>query len=527
MSRKKQRKIKKKKVDTKSKKKPKESKEDKARRLEIENQYKSRLREQTEDFKQDKWQKHFSRIAAVLQNEKELQVESDDLMPFDFVATNDQEFDAQKDTVIEKIHHLLAIDKPDDSIALFREARCLWPNDPDTFGKATSQGDEEFDTLKTLYFKQIEIKKPLEDKRPEETEDEQLEDNSESKPVDEDIYGEDENNELIDDDDNNQYLIEEENLDFEKFVFRYTNPSILKCFILMLGEYAKNSDFLNRCCMIMFERIAYDCHAFQCLYQLSLFYLVNRMYKDPMSRSIMNIMQLSSSSGSYCTQRSIDCLYASTYSSEDMFAFFRQLVAKFVEQSRKNEKIFLELLLFKDKKMIYCLGEEGEGYAALGQNVGVGKKVAWTQEERDELKELFERFKIKFEKMRNEDEERVQGDLIDQIMLHIKDGARKRREICVQLVNLGCVKSVDELELDAFKAGNSTLGRSKIWRDDDVQELKECFELMKAEAEQTNKPLGEIIERIKNNLKVSIYLRNFDSHYLFKRTNKIGNQILN
>ena len=35
---------------------------------------------------------------------------------------------------------------------------------------------------------------------------------------------------------------EEESLDFEKFLYRYTHPHVLKCFILMLGEYTKNSD---------------------------------------------------------------------------------------------------------------------------------------------------------------------------------------------------------------------------------------------------------------------------------------------
>lgn len=85
------------------------------------------------------------------------------------------------------------------------------------------------------------------------------------------------------------FVVEEENLDFERFLFRYTHPQVLKSYILMLGEYAKNSDFLNRCCMSMFERIAYECKAPQCLYQLSLFSLINRIYKDPLSRCIMSI----------------------------------------------------------------------------------------------------------------------------------------------------------------------------------------------------------------------------------------------
>lgn len=50
--------------------------------------------------------------------------------------------------------------------------------------------------------------------------------------------------------DGGNYETQEENLDFEKFLFRYTHPHILKSFILMLGEYAKNSD-----CKRAFKRI--------------------------------------------------------------------------------------------------------------------------------------------------------------------------------------------------------------------------------------------------------------------------------
>ena len=107
-------------------------------------------------------------------------------MPFDFVATSDQEFDAQKDIVIEKIQNLLSTNKPDDSIALFREARCLWPNDKELFGDAQIQADEEFETFKNLFMRKLEIKKTvievikdvdkLEEKEEEKKEDEGIED---------------------------------------------------------------------------------------------------------------------------------------------------------------------------------------------------------------------------------------------------------------------------------------------------------------------------------------------------------------
>jgi hypothetical protein len=128
------------------------TKEEKEHRLKEEKEYEKRLEEQDIDFKEKIWQKSFSKVASLFQNDSELRPQEDNLMPFDFVATSDQEFDSQKDKVLEKIQHLLSIDRPDDSIALFREARCLWPQDRELFGGQQMQADEEFETFKNLYI---------------------------------------------------------------------------------------------------------------------------------------------------------------------------------------------------------------------------------------------------------------------------------------------------------------------------------------------------------------------------------------
>lgn len=113
------------------------------------------------------------------------------------------------------------------------------------------------------------------------------EDENDNDQENDELIGEEEFDE--DDEKATKYVVEEENLDFERFLFRYTHPHALKCYILMLGEYSKNTDFVNRCCMGMFERIAYECKAPQCLYQLSLFALINRIYKDPLARCMMTL----------------------------------------------------------------------------------------------------------------------------------------------------------------------------------------------------------------------------------------------
>ena len=45
-----------------------------------------------------------------------------------------------------------------------------------------------------------------------------------------------------------------------------------------------------------------------------------------------------------------------------MLSFFRSLLRSFFDQVEKNPKLYLEVLFFKDKKIIFELGEDSAGY---------------------------------------------------------------------------------------------------------------------------------------------------------------------
>lgn len=135
------------------KKKKKLTKEEKEARKKRQLEYEKRVAEQSEESKTKAWESNSSRIAGVIQNLEELKIENDNLMPFDFFATNDAELEAQKDTVVEKIQRLLVDGKPDDSIALFREARFLFANDRQLFGFVGISADDEYETYKELVMK--------------------------------------------------------------------------------------------------------------------------------------------------------------------------------------------------------------------------------------------------------------------------------------------------------------------------------------------------------------------------------------
>lgn len=46
------------------------------------------------------------------------------------------------------------------------------------------------------------------------------------------------------------------------------------------------------------------------------------------------------------------------------------------------------------------------------------------------------------------------------------------------------------------------MGRNKIWRKEDIEDLKKSFELISEEAKQANKPLSEMMNKLQNCLKV-------------------------
>lgn len=130
------------------------TKEEKAARKLRELNRQKRVDEQTDEFKTHAWEENSSRVGALFRNETEFNVENDDLMPFDFVAS-DADFDAQKDRVVEKIQHFLGDGKPDDSIALFREARFLFGNEKSLFGSPGISADEEYEVYKELIMKKL------------------------------------------------------------------------------------------------------------------------------------------------------------------------------------------------------------------------------------------------------------------------------------------------------------------------------------------------------------------------------------
>jgi hypothetical protein len=70
---------------------------------------------------------------------------------------------------------------------------------------------------------------------------------------------------------------------------------------------------------------------------------------------------------------------------------------------------------------------------------------------------------------------------------------------------LRCVESLDVFKSEKYAAkGNKKkkLGRSKIWRPEDIEDLRQCFEIISNEAKETNKQLNEMMNKLKMSIKI-------------------------
>ena len=61
----------------------------------------------------------------------------------------------------------------------------------------------------------------------------------------------------------------------------FANSTVLRAYLLLLRSYKQNSAHTNHCVVKMLHRLAHDLKMEALLFQLSLFYLFNRLLSDP------------------------------------------------------------------------------------------------------------------------------------------------------------------------------------------------------------------------------------------------------
>ena len=279
------------------------------------------------------WSEISCEISDALQGNLELpSLLENNIKAFDTVS--EKSSDQQKMDVMKQINKLLLSKKPLLAVALYREARNFWISDEDNaFGSIDILPEDELTALYEILNTDFPENK---------------------------IEGNEEMNEQSENENENEtekYEYQEKNFSFQEAIDRYTHPNVVRTFSLLLQNYQSNGDQTNHCIIKMLHRIAWDCKMHAMLFQLSLFRTFQIILSDPLANSKL----------------------------EEISKFAKFIIDKFAEVAKNNNKLFVELLFWKNCREAY---EVEEGYGAPSKSKESkkrGKKKKGQDDNEDDL----------------------------------------------------------------------------------------------------------------------------------------------
>lgn len=285
----------------------------------------------------------------------------------------------QRAEAMVRIQDCLLAGQAPQALSLLRSAREVWP-ERDVFGAQDISPEEEIQLLKQILLAPLPRQQGLEEQGAEE-EDEEEEEEEELEVV----------------------QVSEREFNFLDYLKRFANSTVLRAYLLLLRSYKQNSAHTNHCVVKMLHRLAHDLKMEALLFQLSLFYLFNRLLSDP-------------AAGAY----------------KELVTFAKYILGKFFALAAVNQKAFVELLFWKNTAVVR---EMTEGYGTLDGGSSSRRLPGWSPEEEAQLRELY---------LAHKD---VEGqDVVDTILAHLKTAPRTRRQVIHHLVRLGLADSVKDFQ---------------------------------------------------------------------------------
>ena len=250
----------------------------------------------SEEQCQERWDDISEDLSAVVSGEGLLPT---DVLPFD--AASEVDMDQQKADAMLRIQQCLRSKNLLEAVALLRSAREVWP-EKNEFGAANIAAEEEFMALREIFM--AELAQPL-------------------NPivVNEGEFEEEEDFNEIEEEEMSAVMVNEQELNFKEFVSKFAKPTILKNYTILLSSFKTNSAHTNHCIIKMMYRIAVDLKQEGILFQASLF----------------------------CIFRKIFAL-ARVKHFHEMAKFARFIVSKFISAAQENKKIFMEILFWKTSR---------------------------------------------------------------------------------------------------------------------------------------------------------------------------------
>ncbi|KAM4796026.1 protein timeless homolog [Rhinophrynus dorsalis] len=343
------------------------------------------------------------------------------IVPFD--AASEIPIEEQRTDALVKIQDRLLDGNAPDALGLLRSAREVWP-EGDVFGSAELEPEEEVELLKQILFADL----------PRATQ-----------TGTHDLLEEEEEEEVEEEEELTSVQVSEKEFNFIDYMKRFANANVVKTYVLLLKNYQQNSAHTNHCVAKMLHRIAYDLKMEALLFQLSVFCVFNRILSDPA---------------------------ASAY--KELVAFSKYILNKFFTLAATNNKVYVELLFWKNSAVIR---EMTEGYKKPGEEESEGnrKRVKWTPEDEEELRGLYLQYK-----------EVEDSDVVDNILANLKPGSRTRKQIINHLVQMGLAESVKDFKREPKGT------RIVLWTEDQELELQRLYE----EFKETDDILGNIMKNV-------------------------------
>ncbi|XP_041639301.1 protein timeless homolog [Cheilinus undulatus] len=338
---------------------------------------------------------------------------TESIVPFD--ATSEVPLEEQRTEAMVRVQDALLARLGPEALGVLRAAREVWP-EGDVFGSADVEPEEELELLKQILHANLPRSSPPEPVAEEEDDPAELEE---------------EELETV--------QVSEKEFNFLDFIKRFANPSIMRPYLLLLKSYSKNTPHTNHCITRLLHRLAVDLKMDALLFQLSVFNLFNKILSDPA---------------------------AAAYT--ELVTFAKFVLKRFFLVAATNNKAYVELLFWKN---VGAVREMTEGYSKDGE----GKTPAWTEEEEEELRKLYE-----------EHRDSEVPDIVETLLPLLSNSNRTRRQVVTQLVHMGMVDNAKELK----KPKKGT--RIVLWTEEQEQELQMLFE----EFRDSDDVLGNILKKL-------------------------------
>ncbi|XP_023279240.1 protein timeless homolog [Seriola lalandi dorsalis] len=338
---------------------------------------------------------------------------TESIVPFD--ATSETPLEEQRTEAMVRVQDALQARLGPEALGLLRAAREVWP-EGDVFGSADVEPEEELELLKQILHANLPRSSPPEP-----------------------VVEEDDDGLELEEEELESVQVSETEFNFLDFVKRFASPNIVHPYLLLLKSYSKNTPHTNHCIARMLHRLAVDLKMDALLFQLSVFNLFNKILSDPA---------------------------AAAY--RELVTFAKYVLNRFFSLAAQNNKAYVELLFWKN---VGAVREMTEGYSKEGE----GKKPAWTEEEEEELRKLYEEH-------RNSEV----PDIVETLLPLLSNSTRTRRHVVTQLVHMGLVDNAKELKKQ--KKGTGIV----LWKEEQEQELRMLFE----EYRDSDDVLGNILKKL-------------------------------